>query len=129
LLDGLTKIPAMIDYVKASGMEAVAVTDHGTMSGLVEFYKEADGAGVKPIFGMETYVAARNHTDKEPGKDKINYHLILLAMNNTGYQNLMKLSTVANLEGYYYKPRIDHALLEKYNEGIIVLSGCIGGEV
>lgn len=129
LLDGLTKLPALVDFVKNSGMEAVAMTDHGTLSGTVEFYKEATGNGVKPIIGMETYVAARTLHDKEPGKDKANFHLILLAMNNQGYKNLMKLSTIANLQGFYYKPRIDHELLEKYNEGLIVLSGCIGGEV
>jgi DNA polymerase-3 subunit alpha len=129
LLDGLTKLPALIDFVKNSGMEAVAMTDHGTLSGTVEFYKEATGNGVKPIIGMETYIAARTHLDKEPGKDKPNFHLILLAMNDQGYRNLMRLSTIANLQGFYYKPRIDHELLEKYNEGLIVVSGCIGGEV
>lgn len=129
LLDGLTKVPALIDKVKDSGMEAVAMTDHGTLSGLIEFYKTAHEGGVKPILGMEAYVASRNYTDKDPVKDKNYFHLILLAMNNVGYQNLMRLSTIANLEGFYYKPRIDHALLEKYNEGLIVLSGCIGGEV
>src|SRR5206468_2696710 len=113
-LDGLTKVPALIDYVQSSGMQAVAMTDHGTLSGAIEFYKAATEAGVKPIIGMETYVAARTLHDKDPSKDKPNYHLILLAMNNTGYQNLMRLSTTANLEGFYYKPRIDHALLEKY---------------
>ena len=129
LLDGLTKVPALVDYVKNSGMQAVAMTDHGTLSGAIEFYKAATEEGIKPIIGMETYVAARTLYDKDPGKDKPNFHLILLAMNNTGYQNLMRLSTVANLEGFYYKPRIDHALLEKHNEGLIALSGCIGGEV
>ena len=129
LLDGLTKIPALMDYVKESGMEAVAITDHGTLSGLIEFYKQASATGVKPVLGMEAYVASRGMTDKEPGKDKVYYHLILLAMNNTGYQNLMRLSSEANLHGYYYKPRIDHEILEKYSEGLIVLSGCIGGEV
>jgi DNA polymerase-3 subunit alpha len=129
LLDGLTKVPALIDYVKETGMEAVAMTDHGTLSGAIEFYKEATGKGVKPIIGMEAYVAARTHLDRDPAKDKIYYHLIVLAMNNTGYQNLMRLSTIANLKGVYYKPRIDHELLEKYNEGLIVLSGCIGGEI
>jgi DNA polymerase-3 subunit alpha len=129
LLDGLQKIKPMIARVKEMGMQAVAVTDHGTMSGAIELYQAAKAENVKPIIGMETYIAARKHTDKEPGKDKQNYHLILLAMNNTGYQNLMRLSTIANLEGYYYKPRLDHELLEKYNEGIIVLSGCIGGEI
>jgi DNA polymerase-3 subunit alpha len=129
LLDGLQKIKPMIARIKEMGMDAVAITDHGTMSGAIELYKEAEVEDIKPIIGMETYVAARKHTDKEPGKDKQNYHLILIAMNNKGYENLMRLSTIANLEGYYYKPRLDHELLEKYNEGLIVLSGCIGGEV
>jgi DNA polymerase-3 subunit alpha len=129
LLDGLTKIPDLVSYVKEAGMEAVAMTDHGTLSGTIEFYKEAHAQGVKPIIGIETYVAARNHYDKDPAKDKLNYHLILLATNQIGYQNLMALSTIANLEGFYYKPRTDHELLAKHNEGLICLSGCIGGEV
>jgi len=129
LLDGLTKLPQLVEYVKETGMESVAITDHGTLSGAVDFYKTAASGGIKPIIGMETYVAARKHTDKEPGKDKPNSHLILLAQNNKGYQNLMQLSTTANLDGMYYKPRVDHDLLEKYNEGLIVLSACIGGEV
>lgn len=129
LLDGLSKVPALVDHAKAAGMEAMAITDHGTLSGLVEFYKEAATKDFKPILGMETYVAARSHTDKEASKDKQYYHLILLAMNNAGYQNLMRLSTVANLDGFYYKPRIDRELLVKHNEGLIVLSACIGGEV
>lgn len=128
LLDGLTKIPALIDMVKASGMKSVAMTDHGTLSGTVEFYTTATKNGIKPIIGMEGYVASRKHTDKEAGTDKQVYHLILLAMNNQGYQNLMKLSTIANLDGFYYKPRIDRDLLKEYNEGIIILSGCINGE-
>jgi len=129
LLDGLQKIKPMIARVKEMGMSAVAVTDHGTMSGAIELYSEAKAEDIKPIIGMEAYISARSHTDKEPGKDKQNYHLILLAMNNTGYQNLMRLSTIANLEGFYYRPRMDRELLEKYNEGLIVLSGCIGGEL
>lgn len=129
LLDGLTKVPALIDFVKEHGMQAVSITDHGTMSGVVEFYKTATAAGVKPIIGMETYVAPRGHTDRDATKDKTPFHLILLAMNQTGYLNLMRLSTIANLEGFYYKPRIDHKLLEQYNEGLIVLSACIGGEI
>ncbi|MBI1856961.1 DNA polymerase III subunit alpha [Candidatus Saccharibacteria bacterium] len=129
LLDGLTKIPALIDRTVAMGMSAVAITDHGTLSGLIELYKEATAKNIQPLFGMETYIAARRHTDKEAVKDKTYYHLILIAMNETGYKNLMRLSTIANLDGFYYKPRIDHELLEKYNEGLIVLSGCIGGEV
>ena len=129
LLDGLTKIGPLLDFVKKSGMQAVAMTDHGTLSGAIEFYKEAKARDIKPIIGLETYVAARGHTDKDPQKDKNRYHLILLAMNNVGYQNLMRLSTTANLDGFYYFPRIDHDLLEKYNEGLIVLSACMGGEV
>ncbi len=129
LLDGLTKIPALIEHVKNSGMAAVAMTDHGTLSGAIEFYTTAINKGIKPIIGMEAYVSSRKHTDKEAGTDKQYYHLIILAMNNQGYQNLMQLSTIANLAGFYYKPRIDHDLLEKYNEGLIVLSGCINGEV
>lgn len=129
LLDGLTRVGPLMDFVGAQGMEAVAMTDHGTLSGAIDFYKEATARGIKPIIGIETYVAARRHTDKDPGKDKQRYHLILLAMNLTGYQNLMRLSTAANLDGFYYFPRIDHELLEKYNEGIIVLSACMGGEI
>lgn len=129
LLDGLTKVPALFEYVKELGMEAVAMTDHGTMSGVIEFYKTAHATELKPIIGMEAYIAPRRHTDKDVAKDRQYYHLTMLAQNNTGYQNLMRLSTIANLDGFYYKPRIDHELIEKYNEGIIVLSGCIGGEV
>jgi DNA polymerase-3 subunit alpha len=129
VLDGLQKAPDMVKHVKAMGMEAIAMTDHGTLSGTIEFYNACKAEGIKPIIGMETYVAPRKHTDKDPQKDKSRYHLIILAMNMKGYQNLMSLSTEANLHGYYYKPRIDHDLLEKYNEGLIILSGCIGGEV
>jgi DNA polymerase-3 subunit alpha len=129
LLDGLTRIGPLMDFVKEQGMEAVAMTDHGTLSGAIDFYKEAESKGVKPLIGIETYVASRKHTDKDPVKDKQRYHLILLAMNNTGYQNIMQLSTTANLEGFYYYPRVDHDLLEKYSEGVIVLSACMGGEV
>ncbi len=129
LLDGLTKLPALFNYAKETGMQAVAMTDHGTLSGAIDFYKTGQATGVKPIIGIETYVAARKHTDKDPQKDKQRHHLILLAMNHKGYQNLMQLSTIANLHGYYYYPRIDHDLLEQYNEGVIALSACMGGEV
>ena len=129
LLDGLTQLGPLVQFVKDQGMEAVAMTDHGTLSGTIEFYKEATGQGIKPLIGIETYVAARSHTDKDPVKDKQRHHLILLAMNNTGYQNIMQLSTTANLDGFYYFPRVDHDLLEKHNEGVIVLSACMGGEV
>lgn len=129
LLDGLTRVPDLIEYVKETGMQSVAMTDHGTLSGAIEFYKEATKNDVKPIIGIETYVAARKHTDKDPQKDKNRFHLILLAMNHKGYQNLMQLSTIANLHGFYYYPRIDHELLEQYNEGIIALSACMGSEI
>lgn len=129
LLDGLTQLGPLMDFVSDQGMKAVAMTDHGTLSGAIDFYKEAQSKDIKPIIGIETYVANRKHTDKDPTKDKQRYHLILLAMNNTGYENLMRLSTTANLDGYYYFPRVDHDLLERYNEGIIALSACMGGEV
>lgn len=129
LLDGLTKVDELVARVKDMGMHAVAMTDHGTMSGAIEFYKACKAADIKPIIGIETYVATRTIHDRDPAKDKARYHLILLAMNNIGYQNLMRLSTIANLEGVYYKPRIDHDLLEKYNEGIIASSACLGGEI
>lgn len=129
VLDGLQKAPDMVKHVKEMGMEAIAMTDHGTLSGTIEFYNACKAEGIKPIIGMETYVAPRKHTDKDPQKDKARFHLTVLAMNMKGYQNLMQLSTTANLNGYYYKPRVDHDLLEKYNEGLIILSGCIGGEI
>lgn len=129
VLDGLTKIDDLVDKVGEFGMEAAAVTDHGTMSGILDFYKTAKKAGVKPILGIETYVAARSRFDRDPSKDKQRFHLTVLAMNNTGFHNLMKLSTQANLEGFYYKPRIDHELLEELNDGLIVMSGCASGEI
>ncbi len=129
VLDGLTKINDLVDKVKEFGMEAAAVTDHGTMSGILDYYKTAKNAGIKPILGIETYVAARSRFDRDPAKDKQRFHLTVLAMNNTGFHNLMKLSTQANLEGMYYKPRIDHDLLEELNEGLIVMSGCASGEI
>ena len=129
LLDGLTKVDELIDRVKELGMTSCAITDHGTMSGTIEFYKHAKAAGIKPIVGIEAYVAARSRFDRDPAKDKARYHLTLLAMNEQGYKNLMQLSTKANLEGMYYKPRMDRELLELHNEGVIVLSGCASGEL
>lgn len=129
LLDGLQKIPALLDHVQELGQSACAITDHGSLSGAIEFYKACLERDIKPIIGIETYVAPRTHLDKNSAEDRSPYHLILLAQNLTGYKNLMKLSTIANLEGFYYKPRVDHDLLEQYNEGLICLSGCLGGEV
>jgi len=129
LLDGLTKVPDLVTRIKQMGMGAVAVTDHGSMSGIIEFYTTAKAEDVKPIIGLEAYIASGSHTGKDPAKDRQYYHLTMLAMNNQGYQNLMRLSSIANLDGFYYRPRIDRKLIEKYNDGIIVLSGCIGGEL
>ena len=129
LLDGLQKVPGMLDRIQELGMNAVALTDHGTLSGAIEFYNEAKKRGIKPIIGVEAYVAPRGHLDKTAGVDKVPYHLILLAYNNTGYQNLMKLISIAQLDGYYYKARVDRGLLEQYHEGLIALSACAGGEV
>ncbi len=129
LLDGLTKVPDLVDFVKETGMEAVAVTDHGTMCGLVELYKTCNDAKIKPILGLEAYVAARGRKDRDPAHDKERFHITLLAMNNKGYENLCRMLTLAETEGTYYKPRIDHELMEKYNEGIICLSGCASSEI
>ncbi len=129
LLDGLTKVPELVDFVKEHGMEAVAVTDHGTMSGLIELYKTCQDNDIKPILGLEAYVAARKRTDKDPQKDKPRFHVTLLAMNNKGFENLCRLITDAEINGKYYKPRTDHEMLEKFNEGLICLSGCAGSEI
>ena len=129
LLDGLQKVPTAVDRAFELGMSAVAITDHGTLSGAIEFYKTCKAKGIKPIIGMEAYVSPRKYTDKSSAEDRNPYHLTLLAKNQQGYKNLMKLSTIASLEGFYYKPRVDHDLLKKYSEGIIVLSGCLGGEL
>ncbi|MEX2052327.1 MAG: DNA polymerase III subunit alpha, partial [Candidatus Paceibacterota bacterium] len=127
LLDGLSKIEDLVGLAKKHGMKALAITDHGNMYGAIEFYKLAKKAGIKPIIGVEAYVAERTRHDKEHGTDNKRYHLILLAKNLTGYKNLMKIVSKANTEGYYYKPRVDMDLLREYNEGIIALSGCMGG--
>lgn len=129
LLDGLTKVPELVDYVKELHMEAVAVTDHGTMSGLIDLFKTAKAAGVKPILGLEAYVAARKMTDRDPAHDKERFHITLLAMNAKGFENLCRLMSEAEIKGKYYKPRIDHDLMEQYNEGIICLSGCASSEI
>ncbi len=129
LLDGLTKIPDLINFIKEQGMEAVAVTDHGTMSGLIELYKTAKDAGIKPILGLEAYVAARKRTDRDPTKDKQRFHITLIAMNNQGFENLCRIMSDAEINGKYYRPRTDHEMLEKWNDGIICLSGCAGSEI
>jgi len=129
LLDGLPKIDELLDYVKELGMESVALTDHGVMYGAVEFFKKAKTKGIKPIIGCEVYVAFEKLTDKRPNIDSKRNHLILLAKNEQGYKNLVKLVSVAQLDGFYYKPRIDEEILEKYAEGLIGLSACIQGKI
>jgi DNA polymerase-3 subunit alpha len=126
LLDGLSKIPDLVKKAKEFGMPALALTDHGSMYGAIEFYNECKKQEIKPIIGVEAYMAERTRFDKESGIDSKRYHLTLLAKNNAGYKNLMKMVSKANLEGYYYKPRMDTDLLKEHAEGIICLSGCPG---
>ncbi len=125
LLDGLARIPELMDRAKELGQEAIGLTDHGVMYGAVQFYKEAKARGIKPVIGIEAYVAQGSRFDQE----KQPYHMTLLAKNDAGYRNLLTLATKAHLEGYYYKPRMDRELLEQYHEGIIALSGCATSEV
>ncbi len=129
LLDGLPKIDDLLTYTQDLGMDSVALTDHGVLYGAVEFYKKAKKAGVKPILGCEVYTAFESMLQKRPNIDQKKYHLILLAKNEIGYKNLVKLVTKAQLEGFYYKPRLDDALLEKHTEGLIALSACIQGRI
>ena len=127
LLDGLTKIPEMVARAKETGMDSIALTDHGVLYGAVEFYKLAKKNGIKPIIGVEAYIAPRDRFSKENGERY--YHLILLAENQTGWKNLITLVSKAHLEGFYYKPRMDKDLLREHHEGLIALSACLGGEV
>lgn len=129
LLDGFARIDRLFDKVKSLGMDAVAITDHGVMFGVVDFYKAAKKAGVKPIIGCEVYVAPRTRFDKDVSFDKSAGHLILLVKNEVGYQNLIKLVSAGFTEGFYYKPRIDYDLLSQHTEGLIGLSACIGGDI
>ncbi|NLP34375.1 MAG: DNA polymerase III subunit alpha [Clostridiales bacterium] len=130
LLDGSGKIKEMVLRTKELGMDSLAITDHGVMYGVIDFYKTCMAEGIKPIIGCEVYVAPNSRFDREPGASEDRYyHLILLAENNTGYQNLMKIVSKGFLEGFYYKPRVDYEVLAEYSEGIIALSACLGGEV
>jgi DNA polymerase-3 subunit alpha len=128
LLDGMSRIPELVARAKELGMEALAITDHGAMHGVVKFYQEARKAGIRPIIGCEVYVAPGSRLDRESSKSRP-YHLTLLAKNDIGYRNLMQLVTKAYTEGFYYKPRVDRELLKEYSQGLVALSGCIGGEI
>ena len=129
LLDGMSKVDDMVKLAKEHGMTAIGLTDHGVMYGAIDFYTACKKNGIKPIIGVEAYVANRTRFQKEPHIDNKRYHLTLLAKDNTGYQNLIKLTTAAHLEGYYYKPRVDKDLLRAHAEGLIALSGCPGSEL
>jgi len=129
LLDGLMKIPDLVKKAKEYGSPALGLTDHGNLYGALEFYKKCTAAGIKPIIGVEAYMAVRSRFDKEARIDARRYHLTLLAKNESGYRNLIKLVTKANLEGYYYKPRMDKELLREHCDGLICLSGCMGSEL
>lgn len=130
LLDGLTKIDELIEAARADGAEALAITDHGVLYGAIEFYQKCRKAGIKPIIGLEAYLAPASRLDKvSHGEEKNYYHLLLLAKNLAGYKNLIKLTTSAHLEGFYYKPRIDWEVLEKYHEGLIASTACLAGEI
>lgn len=129
LLDGACRISALVDRAAELGMPALAITDHGTMYGVIDFYEKCKDSGVKPIIGCEVYVAPRSRTSRDPRLDSSQYHLVLLAKDNTGYRNLLKLVSKGFLEGFYYKPRVDRELLAEYSEGLIALTACLGGEI
>jgi DNA polymerase-3 subunit alpha len=129
LLDGLSQIDDLVAKARERGFESLAITDHGVMYGVINFYNACKEAGIKPIIGVEAYIAPRGMTDKEGKQDTNYYHLTLLAKNDDGYKNLLKLTTLAHTEGYYYKPRIDLAVLKAHSEGLIALSGCMRGEI
>lgn len=129
LLDGAARINQVVTAAKELGMPALAITDHGSMFGVVDFYKQCHKVGIKPILGCEVYIAPRRMTDRTPGVDDQNYHLVLLAETQEGYQNLMQLVSLGYTHGFYYKPRIDKQTLSRYAKGIIALSGCVGGEI
>jgi DNA polymerase-3 subunit alpha len=129
LLDGLAKIDQLVQKAKEFDMPALALTDHGAMYGVIEFYQKCKQAGIKPIIGLETYLAPRTMFDKQPKVDTNPYHLVLLAKNKEGYQNLIQIASAAHLQGYYYKPRVDKELLRKYSKGLICLTACLHGDV
>ena len=130
LLDGACRIADILNLAKQYKMDSLAITDHGNMFGAVEFYMAAQKAGIKPIIGCEVYVAPKSRLEKSSAQvEDASYHLILLAKDETGYQNLMKLVSSGYLEGFYYKPRIDKEILTKYSSGLIGLTACLKGEI
>jgi DNA polymerase III subunit alpha len=129
LLNALPKIPELVKRAKKEKMQAIALTDNCNLYGAVEFYKECEKAEIKPIIGIDAYIALRSRKDKQAGIDNIRYRLVLLAKNETGYKNLIELVTLAHLEGFYYKPRIDKEILEKYKEGLICIMPSFSGEI
>ena len=129
LLDGASNISELVARAKELNMPAIAITDHGTMSGAVKFFSECKSAGIKPIIGCEVYTAERTMHDKDAALDRKSGHLVLLAKNETGYKNLIKIVSDAYAEGFYYKPRTDKNNLRKYSEGLIALSACLAGKI
>ena len=129
LLDGACRIGKLMDRVKELGQEAVAITDHGVMYGVIDFYRAAKAKGIKPVIGCEVYVASKSRFDREHGKGSDANHLVLLCENETGYRNLSYMVSKGFLEGYYYKPRVDIELLREHSEGLIALSACLAGGV
>src|SRR3990172_154179 len=129
LLDGLARIPEMVARAKELGQPALALTDHGVMYGVIEFWQAAADAGLKPLIGMEGYLAKGRMSERFPGEESKPYHLLLLAKNMTGYKNLLKLASLAQLEGFYYKPRVDKAALAAHAEGLIGTTGCLAAEI
>jgi len=129
LLDGFSNVNKLVQRAKEMGMNSLAITDHGTMFGVIEFFKAAVDAGVKPLIGVEAYVSARRMSDRDPQKDKHSFHLVLLAENDTGYRNLLQIASAAQLEGFYYSPRVDHEFLASHSQGLIATTSCMSGEV
>jgi DNA polymerase-3 subunit alpha len=129
LLDGLSRLKDLASRAKELNMPALALTDHGTMYGTIEFYRTCKSAGVKPILGVETYVASRRMTDRDPEKDRERFHLLLLAQNQAGYQNLLQIVSSAQLDGFYYRPRTDREFLARHSEGLITTTGCMASEI
>src|SRR5882762_2875978 len=129
LLDGANKIPDLVKRAKALGMDSLAITDHGCMFGVIEFFNECKKEGIKPILGMEAYMAPGDRRERQAQAGEAAYHLLLLAQYLDGYKNLLKLSSKAYREGFYYKPRIDKEVLKELNGGLIATSACLGGEI